>query len=383
MYRENEEVMVVSDLDEEIQKRKELIEEVKQLSEGNWEETSRKIGQLKRRWKQISYWESAYEDQLAEEFEHYVDEIYKKHRAMNQNNVELKEGLIAQARAIMNDNDFRLATAKMNDLMEQWKSVGTCGKDTDDELWGRFNEARQTFFDRKHQNWENTKAKLEQAKEVKMNLIQQAKELQVSTDWQKTSEEYKVLLEQWKLAGNAGKEIDDELWTQFNEARQVFYSARTAYYDELHQQQNQRYEAKCALVQKAQEIVDLQEYTREHAEQLKQLQEEWKTIGSCGKNKEDEIWGAFRGAMDAYYTGLKKWNEEKHAQWRQRMLDARKRKLELIDKQKRQLHYMKEDMIGLLSQRAIDDLQERMEDKEDFIAQLEEDLKEIDEKLAK
>ena len=43
----------------------------------------------------------------------------------------------------------------MNELMQQWKASGTAGKETDDELWDAFNAARQKFFDRKHEHWEN------------------------------------------------------------------------------------------------------------------------------------------------------------------------------------------------------------------------------------
>ncbi len=34
--------------------------------------------------------------------------------------------------------------------MEEWKKIGTAGRQTDDELWDRFNEVRQKFYDRKH-----------------------------------------------------------------------------------------------------------------------------------------------------------------------------------------------------------------------------------------
>ena len=37
--------------------------------------------------------------------------------------------------------------------MDEWKASGNAGKKTDDELWERFNAARQKFYDRKHANW--------------------------------------------------------------------------------------------------------------------------------------------------------------------------------------------------------------------------------------
>ena len=79
--------------------------------------------------------------------------------------------------------------------------------------------------------------------------------------------------------------------------------------------------------------------------------------------------------------GLKQWNEQKHQQWRQRMMDARSRKQELVQNQKRQIKRMQDEMVGLLGQRAIDEMEERIEEKKEFIQQLEEELADIEKRL--
>ena len=64
----------VRDFDEDIKDRKALIEEAKQLDlSKNWSEIASAVMNLKKRWKRISYWESAYEDELADEFEKMID----------------------------------------------------------------------------------------------------------------------------------------------------------------------------------------------------------------------------------------------------------------------------------------------------------------------
>ena len=91
----------------------------------------------------------------------------------------------------------------------------------------------------------------------------------------------------------------------------------------------------------------------------------------------DKYW-----TLTGYFNSLKEWNEERHQQWRQRMSDARGRKQELIANQKRQIRRMQDEMVGLLGQRAIDEMQEQIEEKEAFIAQLEAELEDIDKTLA-
>ena len=214
-------------------------------------------------------------------------------------------------------------------------------------------------------------------------MIEQAKELADSTQWQQTSEKFKNLMDQWKAAGSAGREHEDRLWDAFNEQRQKFYDCRSVYYDQLHKEQDQKYLDKKALVEKAAAIAAEKTYTKKLTEQMKGLSNEWKAIGSCGKDREDQIWDEFRSIMDDYFNGLKQLNERKHQEWCQRMQDARNRKQDLLQKQKWQLKRMQEEMVGLLGQRAIDEMNEDIADKEEFIQQLEVEIADIEKSLAK
>lgn len=382
MYNDHDEMYEVDDFDEDIKRRQALIEEVKAIDpDAEWNEVFREISNLKRRWKQIHYWESDYEDGLAEEFDSYIDVFYKKRREGYQNSQTIKQELIDKANTLSVSNNWNQATEEMNELMAQWKAAGSAGKDTDDALWEAFNAARQTFFDRKHEHWETMKDKFSNARVVKKELIAKAAALSDSTQWQQSSEAFRELMDAWKAAGSAGREHEDALWSEFNAHRQKFYDARSSYYDELHGEQEQKFEAKSALIDQAKAIVESKEYTKEHTEKMKALNVEWKKIGSCGKDKEDQVWKEFRTIMDGYFDGLKQWNEQRHAQWRQRMVEARSRKQELIQNQKRQIKRMQDEMVGLLGQRAIDEMEDQIADKEDFIAELEEQLADIDKTL--
>lgn len=383
MYQENDDMLEVSDFDEDIHRREALIEEAKSIpASADWNEVMHQINDLRRRWRRIHYWDSAYEEKLAEEFDQYIDAFYAKRNEIYQSAQKLKEDLIAQAKKTALSEEWNQATEEMNALMQQWKASGSAGKEKDDALWEQFNEARQQFFDRKHAHWEELQGKFENARQVKENLIEQAAALADSQEWQKTSEKFRQLMDEWKAVGSAGREHEDALWEKFNASRQKFYEQRNAHYDELHAVQGERYEQKKKLVEKAKEIESSQSYTRENTQAMKDLGAEWKQIGSCGKEHEDQIWKEFRSVMDTYFDGLKQWNEQRHLQWRQRMQDARARKLELIQNQKRQIQRMKEDIVGLLGQRAIDDMQDRIEEKEEFIEKLEAEVADIDQTLS-
>ena len=383
MYNDHDE-FEVNDYDEDIRRREALIEEAKNIEiSSDWNTVFREISDLKRKWKRIPYWDSAYEETLMEQFDGYMDAFYAKRREGYESNQAIKQELIERARSVSVSNNWNQATEEMNELMQQWKASGTAGKESDDALWEEFNAARQTFFDRKHEHWENMQTKFSNAKEVKEGLIAEAAALADSIEWNKTGEKFRVMMDQWKAAGSAGREHEDRLWNAFNESRQKFYDKRSAYYDQLHEQQDGKYEEKRKLVERAAEIAQRKEYTRENTDVMKNLSKEWKGIGSCGKEREDEIWKEFRAVMDSYFDGLRNWNEQRHAQWRQRMQEARARQQELILDQQRQIKHMQEEIVGLIGQRAIDDMEDRIEDKKEFIRELEEELADIDKSLGK
>ncbi len=373
----------VIDQEEDINLRRELIEEVKKIpSDADWNTISSAIQNLKRRWKRINYWESALEDSLEEEFEAAIEVFYGKRNEVIANSKALKEELIARAEKVAQTNNFNQGKNEMNELLNQWKAAGNCGKETDDALWEKFNAARQVFFDRQHDYWQARQEKSMNAKTAKEELIKKAEELKNSTDWKKTADAYNELLNQWKAAGFAGKDQDDALWNRFNEARQAFYDARSAHYDAQRAENAKRQEAKEELIKAAQAIADEKFYSRENSDKMKNLNAEWKKIGFAGKGKEDELWAQFRAAADSYFEGLKQYNQSRHDQWMIRMQDSRNRKMDMIQKEKRHLKRMEQDLSTILSQSAYDAMKEDIEDQKEFIAELEAELAELEKKIA-
>ena len=85
--------------------------------------------------------------------------------------------------------------------------------------------------------------------------------------------------------------------------------------------------------------------------------------------------------MDAYFDGLTQWNQQRHMEWRQRMIDQKARKQELIQNQKRQIRRMQDEIVGLIGEKAIQDMEERIQEKEEFIKRLEEEVSQLEERL--
>lgn len=368
------------DLDQDLKAKEELLAELKEVYQTL---DPKQASDFQRRWKRIGYWESAYEDTLNEQFEQCIDACYATQREMYQSNQSLKEEVIAKAEALLASKDLSSATKAMNDLMAEWKTIKSAGRNTDDALWERFNGIRQALFDLKQKNWQELQDKFENAKTVKEEIIVKAQALATSVEWKKTSDAFAELLNQWKKVGSAGKQHEDQLWEAFNQHRQTFYEARGVFYAAQEVKNNENYEAKKAIVEQARAVADENFYSRENTEKMKQFNVAWKAVGFSGRQKDDAIWAEFRSVVDGYFAGLKAYNEERQSQWHQRMQDQRARKIEKIDQEKRRIERLKNDLIGTISERAMQDIQDEIEDTKAFIVELEEELNELNKSLAK
>jgi len=149
-----------------------------------------------------------------------------------------KLGLVERAEALAESSKWRLAGEAMDELMEEWKRSGTAGREQDEALWHRFSEARRNFFNRRNAYFAELKQSRTEAREAKEALIVRAGELAPSTDFENTFGAMQDLLEEWKRAGSAGRDIDDQLWERFYAVRDPFFERRKAHLAEQRRRQS-------------------------------------------------------------------------------------------------------------------------------------------------
>jgi len=139
---------------------------------------------------------------------------------------DAKLELVERAELLADSSNWRSTAEAFDELMQEWKCAGSAGRQQDEALWQRFNGARQAFFTRRNEHFADLKRSRAEAHEVKKALIARAEELAPSTDYEGTFAEMKALLDEWKQAGSAGRDVDDRLWDRFHAAREPFFARR-------------------------------------------------------------------------------------------------------------------------------------------------------------
>lgn len=297
---------------------------------------------------------------LEERFEKEIERYHEK-RERVQKSIEGKKALIEKAHELKDSEDFFVTAEKYKELQAQWREFGYSGREYNDKLWEEFSEVNDYFFERRNQFYEQQNQEREKARERKEELIKQAEEIKDSTDWYNTSKIQRELMDAWRKAGFASREVENELWERFNSARQVFYKNQEAFFTELRAKEAEAKAIKEKLIQETHELKDSFDFDTVR-QRFDDIMEEWKAAGHSGRRHEENLWQEFREGRDHFFARMQEAQKQSREERRAEIFD----RIDELNHQIDSLEDMKTVIEGKLAQ-----LESRPED--------EETLKEIEE----
>ena len=349
---------------------------------------AQELEQLQAQWDAIPAVESEKEQELAQKLASAKEE-YARRQADRDSAAQKKHDLIVDAKLLAKSDEFKKTGEQFKALMEQWKAAGSAGTDRDDALWEEFNGARQSFYDRRSAHFEEMDAKRAKAREVKAQIIEEAKAVSENpANWKQAGDQMNALFEQWKAAGSAGRDYDDELWQQYTQIRNVFRARRQAFYNEMDAKRAHTAEVKAQIIAQAQELVETGDNSAETAKKMKELDAQWKAAGSAGRDHDDDLWHQYRAVTDSFWSFRKAAYEQRHSEWqakqddwKARMNTALARKQKQIADLQDQIRKLKERTGGSFDVERIERYQGYINEKEDTIRDLKKDIQDIRAKL--
>ena len=117
---------------------------------------------------------------------------------------EAKEAIIAEANELKDSTAWGETSRKFNDLMDRWKKAGRAGRNEDDELWAKFREAADTFFNARQADRDQINSSEKENLAAKEALLVKAEALvPVKTDAEakKARQELAKIQEEWDQIG--------------------------------------------------------------------------------------------------------------------------------------------------------------------------------------
>ncbi len=122
-----------------------------------------------------------------------------------------KEQLVADAESLASSTDWAVTAAAFRELMQTWKTAGRAGRAEEDELWGRFKAAQDTFFVARSQVYSAKDVALREHAEARARLLEEAGKLVPVTDARAARAALRGIQERWEQVGPVPKEAHDRL----------------------------------------------------------------------------------------------------------------------------------------------------------------------------
>ena len=261
-------------------------------------------------------------EKLKEDYWSVVKTLYDKIRShydgireQKKENIKLKKELIENVKALLSNErttvkDWNKQTKALIKIQKEWKTIGFGTKKENETVWKEFRALCNTFFEEKSTFFESIQEEFDEIAHKKMTLIEVAEQLKDETDWKDTAAKIIQLQKKWKDLGSAGQKHEQRLWTKFRAACDHFFNAKKAFYRQLDKEKENNLSLKEALIKEI-ETLQLSDDTKASLTKLKNITTKYNDIGPVPLKNKDEVYRAYKKALDEHYKNLNIEGKEK------------------------------------------------------------------------
>ncbi|NNT71447.1 DUF349 domain-containing protein [Flavobacterium sp. IMCC34852] len=313
-----------NNLQANLETRMAIVEELKNLihSQESIPVTLKKFNDIRDRWKVAGPIPKDKYNHVWNNYHFHLENFYdilhldREARDLDfKHNLEQKQKIIARVEELIHVEDINKAFRELQDLHRIWKEdIGPVSRDQREEIWNRFSELTKQMHDKRESLYEQLRevetTNLEKKKDIiaQIEVLAQEK-VNSHAAWLGQIEKVEALRNQFFAAGKVPSEVNEDTWTAFKNAVRSFNVLKNAFYKDIKKDQNDNLSKKQALVAKANELKDSTDFAAT-TPLMKQIQEEWKTIGHVPRKFSDKLWTEFRAACNEYFEKLKEQKSE-------------------------------------------------------------------------
>lgn len=247
---------------------------------------------------------------------HYQIELFYYNMKINKElkELDLQKNLIHKIEIIHHiQNLHKEESIKQCDFflrryLDEWSNIGPVPREKKDEIGNSFHEATRTVIQKIRNFYTKIHEEQKQNLELKTAVCLQAEQLGLveydsSKAWQDATDQLMKLREEWKSTGYAPKSNNQKIWLRFNKAINEFFEKKRQHYGKVKEQFKSNKALKTAMLEKAEALAVSTDWNTT-TEEIKKLQQEWKTTGSAGKD-EFRLWKKFRESCDKFFEAKK------------------------------------------------------------------------------
>lgn len=328
------------DLQANLQKRLDLIEELKGLItvEEDLNSTFKKFRDIQSRWREAGPIPRDGYNLVWNNYHHHVEIFYdfvhlnKEFRDMDfKHNLEEKLKIISRAEALAEEPDIKKAFRELQMLHKMWKEeTGPVEKELREQIWERFSTATKVIHDRRVEYMKDVEGAFESNLQKKKEIVEQIMSLTKNANnhqaWQQGIKSVENLRSEFFKAGKVSQKDTEEIWNSFKEAVREFNSNKNKFYKSQKKEQFENLKRKRELIKIAIENKESSDF-EVVTPLMKKIQDEWKSIGHVPRRESDKIWKEFKDACNYYFDRL----HQERNQYKKNEEEALAKKTELLE----------------------------------------------------
>jgi hypothetical protein len=247
-----------SKMQENLAKKTVLLQRMKELNaqelpgnHADWQKLNEAVEALMEEWKKAGFGPKKENEEIWETFrgEREIffkakENFYDHQKKVMQENIRIKNEIIAQAEALKDSTEWKKAADTLKRLQEEWKKTGPVPFKHTEKMWARFRSACDTFFESRKAHFAEKDQSQEENLKIKKDLLARVESYSPNTDSAIAIEELKKFQDDWYAIGLVPFREKESINKAFKKALDKHYDALRANRNEQHRQyHSQRYES--------------------------------------------------------------------------------------------------------------------------------------------
>ena len=198
----------------------------------------------------------------------------------------VKEKIVSEAESLVDSVAWKVTTARLKVLLEDWKKAPRLDKKVDAALWKRFSSSRNKFDKRRRTHFANLATEHKEVANTKEVIVKEAESLANSKEWLNTAKRFKALMDQWKASGRGKKSTDTALWNRFKAAQDTFFAAKNADMEKRKGSMSENLTKREALIIEFEALLPISDF-KSAKKKFYDLMGKWQKIGMTDRKKRE------------------------------------------------------------------------------------------------
>lgn len=197
--------------------------------------------------------------------------------------------------------EWETKTKEIIEAQQEWRSIGFAPQKMNVKIFERFRLSCDKFFTDKATFFKNLKEGLAANLDKKTALCEQAEALKDSTDWKVATEKFMQLQKEWKSIGSVSKKYSETLWQRFNTACDYFFEQKSKNTASQRNEEKENLQKKENVIERLKTLLESEEY---NSDTVKELMQEWNSIGFVPFKEKDRVYKAYHDIVDHLFKSL-------------------------------------------------------------------------------